>query len=77
MSEALDVLSNESLLRYVEDTAWERTLLEMTLAKRLHCEIEKKNRYLKVLFEKEVGDGKKRNDMLLAPLRTRYKNANS
>lgn len=54
MSDVLDVLSNESLLRYVEDTAWERTLLEMTLAKRLHCEIEKKNRYLKVLFEKEV-----------------------
>lgn len=54
MSEALDVLSNESLLRYVEDTAWERTLLEMTLAKRLHEEMEKKNRYFKMLFEKEV-----------------------
>lgn len=57
MSEALDVLSNESLLRYVEDTAWERTLLEMTLAKRLHEEMEKKNRYFKMLFEKEVDNG--------------------
>ena len=57
MSEALDVLSNESLLRYVEDTAWERTLLEMTLAKRLHDEIEQKNLYFKALFKKEVGDG--------------------
>lgn len=60
MSEALNILSNESLMRFVSDTADQRTLLEITLAERLYHESQLKDKYFRLLFEWEVDDKEKK-----------------